>query len=74
MRGYVAEAGRKPEEFGIEGRISMFNTERDQWAAAIEGWRGIGASHVSLNTMNAGLESPQQHIDAIRSFKEIAAG
>jgi len=72
VRGYVAEAGRKPEEFGIEGRISMFNTEREQWAAAVEGWRAMDASHVSLNTMNAGLESPQQHIDALRAFKELA--
>jgi len=71
VRGYVAEAGRKPEEFGIEGRISMFNTEREQWAAAVEGWRAMDASHVSFNTMNAGLESPQQHIDALRAFKEL---
>ena len=71
VRGYVAEAGRKPEEFGIEGRISMFNTEREQWAAAVEGWRALDASHVSFNTMNAGLESPQQHIDALRAFKEL---
>jgi probable F420-dependent oxidoreductase len=72
VRGYVAAAGRKQEDFGIEGRISMFNTDRDQWADALDGWRAMGASHVSLNTMNAGLESPQQHIDAIRAFKEIA--
>src|SRR5437870_5246089 len=62
VRGYVAAAGRQAERFGIEGRISMFNTERDQWAPALEGWREMNASHVSLNTMNAGLESPQQHI------------
>ena len=50
----------------------MFNTEREQWAAAVEGWRAMDASHVSFNTMNAGLESPQQHIDALRAFKELA--
>jgi probable F420-dependent oxidoreductase len=72
VRGYVTEAGRKAEEFGIEGRISIFNTERAEWAAALDGWRAMGASHVSLNTMNAGLRSPQQHIDAIRAFKEVA--
>jgi alkanesulfonate monooxygenase SsuD/methylene tetrahydromethanopterin reductase-like flavin-dependent oxidoreductase (luciferase family) len=72
VRSYVVEAGRTPEDFGIEGRISMFNTKRDQWVAALEGWRAMGASHVSFNTMNAGLESPQQHIDALRAFKEIA--
>jgi probable F420-dependent oxidoreductase len=70
LRGYVRAAGRKPEEFGIEGRISLFNTREDQWGAALEGWRDLGASHVSVNTMNAGLATPQAHIDAIRRFKE----
>jgi len=68
LRGYLREAGRRPEDFGIEGRISMFNTPEDQWGAALEGWRDMGATHVSLNTMNAGLASPKAHIDAIRRF------
>jgi len=72
LRGYLREAGRKSEEFGIEGRVSLFNTPEDQWGAALEGWRGLGASHVSVNTMNAGLATPQAHIDAIHRFKEIA--
>ncbi len=72
LSGYVREAGRKPEDFGIEGRISLLNTPEDQWGAALDGWRGLGASHVSVNTMNAGLTTPQAHIDAIRRFKEQA--
>jgi probable F420-dependent oxidoreductase len=73
LHGYLREAGREPGDFGIEGRISMFNTPPDQWGAALEGWRGLGASHVSFNTMNAKLDSPQGHIDAMRRFKESAA-
>ena len=72
LRGYVREAGRRPEDVGIEGRISLLNTPEDQWGAALEGWRGLGASHVSVNTMNAGLATPQAHIDAILRFKEQA--
>jgi alkanesulfonate monooxygenase SsuD/methylene tetrahydromethanopterin reductase-like flavin-dependent oxidoreductase (luciferase family) len=72
LRGYLREAGRRPEDFGVEGRISMFNTPEDQWAAALEGWRAMGATHVSFNSMNAGLASPQAHIDAIRRFAEQA--
>lgn len=72
VRGYVREAGRAANAFGIEGRISLYNTPDGDWAAALEGWRDLGASHVSLNTMNAGLTSPQAHIDAITRFMDEA--
>ncbi|HEX5480869.1 MAG TPA: LLM class F420-dependent oxidoreductase [Dehalococcoidia bacterium] len=72
LRGYIREAGRKPEDVGIEGRISVFNTPEDQWAKAVRDWQDLGATHLAVNTMNAGLSSPQQHIDAIRRFREAA--
>ena len=72
LRGYIREAGRRVEDVGIEGRISLFNTPEDQWSVALQGWRDLGATHVSFNTMNAGLASPQAHIDAIRRFHEAA--
>jgi probable F420-dependent oxidoreductase len=72
LRGYLREAGRRPETFGIEGRVSLFNTPEDAWGAALDGWRDLGATHVSVNTMNAGLASPQAHIDAIGRFMDLA--
>ncbi|MDP9236524.1 MAG: LLM class F420-dependent oxidoreductase [Chloroflexota bacterium] len=72
LRGYLRDAGRDPASFGIEGRISMFNTSEEQWGAALQGWRDLGATHVTLNTMNARLDSPQGHLDAIRRFREAA--
>ena len=36
----------------------------------VEGWRGLGATHLCVNTMGAGLRSPQDHIDALRRVKE----
>jgi probable F420-dependent oxidoreductase len=73
LRGYIEEAGRRREDVGIEGRISLFNTPETEWGKALEGWRALGATHVSFNTMNAGLASPQAHIDAIRRLKEQAS-
>ncbi len=72
LHGYLREAGRTPASFGIEGRISLYNTPEGDWAAALEGWRDLGATHVSVNTMNVGLASPQAHIDAITRFMEEA--
>jgi hypothetical protein len=31
----------------------------------------MGATHISIDTMRAGLESPQDHINAIQQFKEV---
>ncbi len=70
LRSYVREEGRDPSEVGIEGRLSMHNTPEGQWAETVERWRDLGASHLSVNTMNAGLKSPGEHIEAIRRFKE----
>jgi hypothetical protein len=50
----------------------MFNTPEDQWTSALEGWRVLGATHVSFNSMGVKLASPQAHIDAIRRFSEVA--
>ena len=72
VRKWVHEAGRSPDEFGVEGRISLFNTPEDGWGAAIDGWRDLRASHVTVNTMNAGLVSPRDHIDAITRFMDVA--
>ena len=72
LRGYLRDAARRPEDFGIEGRISLMNTPEAEWQAALEGWRDLGATHVSFNTMNAGLDSPAAHIEAIRRFMDAA--
>jgi len=74
LRGYIRDAGRSAGDVGIEGRISLSNTPADAWVATLHGWRDLGATHVSFNTMNAGLASPRDHIDAVRRFREIARG
>lgn len=74
LRGYIKDAGRRTEDVGIEGRINMSMTAEDQWGSDLEAWRELGATHVSFNTMGAGLSSPQDHINAIRRFREAAGG
>ena len=72
MRSYVVEAGRDLKGFGIEGRLGLLtNTPEDKWGESLQWWRDINASHVSLNTMGAGLASPQAHIDTLRRFRQF---
>jgi probable F420-dependent oxidoreductase len=70
MRGYARDAGRSPDDIGIESWFSMRNGGPEEWARFINAWEGLGATHVSLNTMGTALDSPDGHIEAIRRFKE----
>ncbi len=74
MREQTSSAGRDPDSIGIESWVSIGRGSPDDWAAAVESWRELGATHISVNTMNAGLSTPAEHIDAIRRFKEQVGG
>jgi probable F420-dependent oxidoreductase len=75
IRRYVAEAGRDPASFGIEGRLGLLTTAPEgSWAETLQWWRDAGATHVSLNTMGANLPSPQAHIDTLRRFMDATRG
>jgi probable F420-dependent oxidoreductase len=70
LRGYVEEAGRDPDSVGIEARLDVSRVHPEEWIAQTEAWRSLGATHISVNTMNAGLGSPQEHVESIRRYKE----
>ncbi len=74
MRESAREAGRDPKEIGIEGRIGVAQGDPDAWNRAAAAWDEAGATHLSVNTMRAGLKGPDQHIQAIRQFKEAVSG
>jgi alkanesulfonate monooxygenase SsuD/methylene tetrahydromethanopterin reductase-like flavin-dependent oxidoreductase (luciferase family) len=62
---------RSRAEFGIEGRFNYGSGQPDEWRKSLEAWRDAGASHLSFNTMGAGLATAQAHIDAIRAFAKL---
>jgi probable F420-dependent oxidoreductase len=66
----AAEAGRPADALGVEPRLSISQVPQAEWARYVEGWRNLGATHLCVNTMGAGLRSPQDHIDALRRVKE----
>lgn len=71
LREYIQEAGRDPEEVGIDGRISLATLEPGEWATRVRAWQVLGATHLAINTMGMGLESPADHIETIRRFKTV---
>ena len=73
-RAQLCEAGREISQLWIESRGSRANRSPDEWVKIAASWKELGATHISVNTMNAGLSSPDEHIDAIKRFKEAIAG
>ncbi len=61
----ATEAGRDPAKLGMEGRVSWRDGGAEQVAQRAGSWRDAGASHVSVNTMGAGLASVDDHLAAL---------
>lgn len=70
LRGYLRDAGRDPNDFGIDVWLPTAGQTPDSWDRRVEAWRALGATHLGINTMGAGLKTPQDHIDVIRRFRE----
>jgi len=74
VRGYVWEAGRDPDRFGLEGRVHLGTTPADRWPEAVRIWKELGGTHLSVNTMRSGFRTPQEHLEALRHFREALSG
>ena len=73
LRDYTRAAGRPPEAVGIDvqsGVRLLWGGEED-WATLAAAWRSLGATHLSVDTMEVGLTSLDAHIDALRKIKEV---
>jgi probable F420-dependent oxidoreductase len=68
LEQYLTQAGRTPTSIGIEARILYADGDPDSWEQLLHSWQEAGVSHISLNTMQAGLDTPAQHFDALKLF------
>jgi len=69
---FLEEAGRSRGEFGLEPRIAYGAGDPKTWEMAMRDWQAEGATHLSFNTMSSGFKTPQEHIQAIRKFANVA--
>ena len=70
IKRHCDELGRPFSEIGVEARMLL--RHREYWDDLLKGWEQAGATHLSFNTMGAGLASPGEHIAAVREFAEYA--
>jgi probable F420-dependent oxidoreductase len=65
-------AGRDIADIGIEKIFTHASEPANGWSEAIAAWSDYGATHISLNTMNAGLGSLADHLTALQRFIKTA--
>ncbi len=73
LHRYLQEAGRDPSAFGIQAQLNAREGDPDEWRRQTQRWQNLGATHVAINTMGAGFTSLQEHLEAIRRYKEAVS-
>jgi probable F420-dependent oxidoreductase len=68
---YLAENGRTRSDIGLESRL-YYADGPEIWLERMEAWQAAGATHITINTMGAGLKTAADHIQAIRHFAKTA--
>ena len=63
-------AGRDPAALGMEGRVSWTDAGIDKLVDQVGRWRDAGATHVSINTMNANLGAVGAHLETLAAVAD----
>ena len=68
LHAAVEASGRERSAFGIEARARVQDGPQ-RWATDAAAWAALGATHISLATMDAGFAGPEEHLAALQQFK-----
>jgi probable F420-dependent oxidoreductase len=71
FRRFVQEAGRDPAKVPVEGRIQAGRGGPEQWKQGIQAFQEMGMTSVELTTMGAGYRAVDEHLEALRLFREL---
>jgi probable F420-dependent oxidoreductase len=73
VRRAAIDTGRDPDAVGMEGRITWDEDDVDKLVRQAGRWRDADATHLSVNTMGAGLGSVDDHLAALAKASEALA-
>jgi probable F420-dependent oxidoreductase len=65
----AVDAGRDPKAIGMEAWVK-WQGSADDVVAKVDKWVQVGASHISINTMGAGLKTVDDHLAALAAVAE----
>jgi probable F420-dependent oxidoreductase len=71
FRRFLVDAGREPARVPVEGRIAAARSGPEEWRRGVDAFRLMGATSVELTTMGAGYSTLDEHLEALRAFREV---
>jgi probable F420-dependent oxidoreductase len=74
LYGYVEEAGREPDEIGLQGRMGVPPGEPDGWVRRAEAWADLGADYLAVTTQGQGLDGIEEHVGLLADVAETLDG
>jgi probable F420-dependent oxidoreductase len=63
IREAAERAGRDPAHLGLQGHVPLRSSGLSGVDDRLERWMELGATHVAINTLEAGLAWPDGHLD-----------
>jgi probable F420-dependent oxidoreductase len=71
FRRHGDRCGRAPDSLGLEAYLSFAELPTERWQQHRDGWRELGATHLTVTTYGAGLASANEHLSALASIKSV---
>lgn len=70
LREYLDAEGRESESFPIQIRMPIPPEEAAEWAETVAQWETMGVSHLTVDTMEHGLDDPADHVAVLEEFAD----
>jgi len=70
FREAATKAGRDPAAIGMDATIHLGDRGSQEWAAVTEAWKKNGATHGTVRTMYSGFKTVDEHLEALRRYRE----
>ena len=68
IRATAVEAGRAVSDIDVEPRINIMQDAPDTWAGSLQAWEELGARHLFVTSMRAGLKTVDAHLRRMETF------
>jgi probable F420-dependent oxidoreductase len=74
VQAAAVDAGRPLDAVGLQAHIRVREHGLDQVGVQLARWCDLGATHVAIHTLDAGLEWPHGHLDVIGRVADLWIG
>src|SRR5690606_5675813 len=65
LHALLDQHGRDRDTFGLESIVAYIPGAPERWERHLRAWAKLGVSHLSVDTMRKGLETPADHLRAL---------